>query len=221
MNIIKRFVLVTIALSVMPLCAELAPIIKKHPIDIKKLGTELGELWKVGYFPAGIEVIDKGAERGIYVVYREDKNFEIDDWKIIPYPIDTDLDTPFESEKAKEWVAIDIGYTASQVYVLYLKVKPTYDAFSQRTVADTGEMLRVIEGHHKSFHRCYGVSFKGNEVTVLMLRLVGMSYGSYDTEEFDNILSAGTSIVQRAKDGWDVWGFAITPEQKVIFLMLR
>ncbi|MEK6794914.1 MAG: hypothetical protein AABZ39_09065 [Spirochaetota bacterium] len=221
MEQIKRFVLMLALTSLAPLFAELAPIIKKHPIDLKKLGGELNELWKVGYFPAGIEVIEKGAERGIYLVYREDKNFEIDDWKIIPYPIDTDLDTPLESEKMKEWVAIDIGYTASQVYILYLKIKPAYDAFYQRTVQDTGEMTRAIEGYHRSHHRCYGVSFKGSEVTVLMLRLIGMTYGLYEYEEFDNILAAGTAIVQRTKDGWDIWGFAFTPDQKVGFFMLR
>ncbi|MBI4977604.1 MAG: hypothetical protein HZC28_08985 [Spirochaetes bacterium] len=217
-----RFVIICLCVigSMIPLAAELAPVLKKHPVDLKRIVAEAGDMKKLGYYPVGIDAVEKGPERGVYVLYRDDKFFEFEDWQIVSYPSVKTLEEVMIREFARGWIGIDFASAGNAVFVLYMKMRSEVDTWLLQSTAIAEDVENSIRGYYKSGYRTYGIMNVGDDIYFTMIRLEKDRYQRNETRQFNSILEAETGIVPLMKDSWDVWGFYIATN-RVVFTVMK
>lgn len=195
------------------------------PLDNNtRMTSELEARWDKGFSPVGIEIVEDGNDRGLWVLFIKDQ-LSYTGWKISSYPYQPDnpamLAEGITQNMNSGWVAFDLAFGNGFCTVLYLRIKSDITSwridYSTRSMDSLKEMVRR---NTKSDFLPFGLSVSGSgDLGVLFHEVRGNVIKNWRLNSYTTLSDLSLGLGELTVQGWYPYGFMMQSGSIMVLLL--
>ena len=193
--------------------------LKKHTIDFKILQTEIDLMWEKNYAPVGIEVIENGKDRGIWVLYIDSRGIDYRNWSVSRYDNPETLKNDILLAFQEDWVPLDLSITKKFGYILYLKQKHNSTDWQIQSADNLADLSVLIGKLALKDFIPIGLSVDSGEIVIQFIKVTNHSVRNWKLMEYSSQNDLETDLNNLTGNGWEPCGFMFWNKKFTVLLL--